>query len=163
MKPSTAIACALLQVDDISTTPATTSYKSLYKDLSSDASFDPEGKVYTDIGEVTRTDDGTGPPANPTEYEGIDNYWYCQPRTSEVDEFTSAYCNLFMPKVDAAENGPTQFRFTGDCTDCTLHYIGYDGMAGGKISPAITTISWMFAASGIVAAGTAALASLLLL
>ena len=80
------------------------------------------------------------------------------------------YCNLFLPKEDDTVNTNAQYRFTGTCSDCTLHYIGYDGMGDhtdpsslvwAKISPAISTITWMYAASGIVAASTAALASLL--
>ena len=137
--------------------------------MTGETNYDPEGLIFTEIGEVTVTDDGA-PDYNPTEYEGIDNFWYCIERNSERDEYFSAYCNLFMPKHDAAENTNAQLRFTGECTDCTLHYIGYNGMGGdpstpvyAKISPAISTLTWMHAASGIVAAGTAALASLLLI
>ena len=58
-KPNTAISCVLFQVTDVSTRPATTSKISLYKDLTNETSFDPEGLIYTDIGVVSLKEDGS--------------------------------------------------------------------------------------------------------
>ena len=80
--------------------------------------------------------------------------WYCSDRTSLDVTVFSWVCRLFLPLDDELEttiNDPANFRWDGSCKDCTVHYVGYNGLGYG-LSPAIETITWQSALSGIVAA-----------
>lgn len=152
MKPSTAITCVAVTITDKDQEPPTYTTSIKYRDLSSDAAFDPAGEDF----DTTFTADDVAQPV----YDGIENYWSCstQDINASAKNRLKFVCQLFVPKHEKSTT--EQFRFDGSCTDCKLYYVGFAGL-GQTISPAISTIKWQSAVSGLVMASSAALASLL--
>ena len=110
------------------------------EDVSAGSTFQMEGTSLLSLTTVTAPS-----------YEGTSNYWKC----TYADMATGASCYLFLTKKTAST--PTEFRFTGQCTDCTLNPVLTDGTIGADI----TTVTWTSAVSGAIAGASAIMVSLL--